>query len=69
MGRRKAWAELRACELCGNTYMPEYSNQVYCCRSHADIAHRAKGSMRGRRMLEEDPYQAMEWYDRGEYHD
>jgi len=52
MGRRKIWAEIRVCPVCENEFMPEYSNQVYCCTSHANIARRAKDSARRRVAIE-----------------
>ena len=62
MGRRKIWAEIRVCPVCHNKFMPEYSNQVYCCASHSDIARRAKASKYGRELLENNPDGAMQWY-------
>ena len=66
MGRRKIWAEIRVCPVCDSEFMPEYSNQVYCCTSHSDIARRAKASEYGKKLLLENPRAAMEWYGRGE---
>ena len=48
IGRRKIWQEIRVCPVCGNEFMPEYSNQVYCCTSHADIGRREKDAARRR---------------------
>ena len=62
MGRRKIWQEMRVCGLCGNEFMPEFSNQVYCCKDHSNIARKAKASIFGRELLKNNPTAAQAWY-------
>ena len=64
MGRRKIWEEIRQCPVCDGFFMPQFSNQKYCCSKHADIIKRAKASTLGRRLLVEDWDAAMKRYSR-----
>ena len=59
---KRDWRKPRTC-FCGNIFMPEWWNQIFCCRGHQRIAHSASHSEMGRKLMKEDPQAALQWYD------
>lgn len=50
MGKRKIWAEERVC-FCGKKFMPEFSNQKYCCVEHSRAGQNAMRTKNGQGRL------------------